>query len=411
MKTSKQLLVSALCLSLALTACEQGDFGANPYDPDTPVTVSEWPEVLSFVPEKGQAGDEITISGTNFSTATKVTFGGRDAESFTVVDDATIKAVLSPYGNSGAVAVTNHKGERAAQGFVYIWPEVPSDNPNLALKGTATASEPFTGFFATNVNDGQSSSWVAANNEPSSERWVMIELDKLSEINMVVLKWDPNAAGTDYRLEVSGDGESFTTISEETGWISNGADNGVKTIRFDAVNAKFVRLSSLYNSLTPYNMTLQEFEIYNTPPPVNVALKMPAEVDCEANPGSMFHITDGKLANMWQCDKAHETHWAKVDLGEPEMIDNIVIYWDGGAYAKDVNISVSADGEEYATVYSVTDWESVAEPREPGETVWTKVVMDVTFNECEVRFIKVGFSNASGPWGITIYELEAYNQW
>lgn len=411
MRTNKQILSFVACLSLVMTACEQGDFGANPYDPNTPITVSEWPKVLSFSPEKGQAGDEITITGTNFSTATKVTFGGREAASFTIVDDATIKAVLSQYGNSGAVAVTNHKGERSKQGFVYIWPEEPTDNPNLALKGTATASEPFTGFFASNVNDGQTSAWVAANNEPSSERWVMIELDKLSEINMVVLKWDPNAAGTDYVLEISENGEDFAKIAEETGWLSNGEDNGVKTIKFDAVNAKFVRLSSLFNSITPYNMTLQEFEIYNTPPPVNVALKKPADADCEANAGSKFHITDGKLANMWQCDKTHETHWATVDLGEPEMIDNIVISWDGGAYARDVEISVSKDGDEYVQVYSVTDWEETPEPREPGETVWTKVVMDVTFEEQEVRFIKVDFGKASGVWGITIYELEAYNQW
>lgn len=412
MKTNMLTILFVACLSFILTSCDQkGDFGANPYDPSTPITVSEWPKVLSFSPEKGQAGDEITIKGTNFSTATKVTFGGMDAESFSIVDDATITAVLSQYGNSGAVAVTNHKGERSKQGFVYIWPEVPSDNPNLALKGTATASEPFAGFFASNVNDGQPSSWVAANNDLSDERWVMIELDKLSEINMVILKWDPNAAGTDYKLEISENGEEFIVIAEETGWISNGEDNGVKTIKFNPVNAKFVKLSSLYNSITGYNMTLQEFEIYNTPPPTNVALKKPADADCEANAGSKFHITDGKLANMWQCDKSHDTHWATVDLGEPTTIDNIVISWDGGAYARDVEISVSTDGEQYVSVYSVADWEETPEPREPGETVWTKVVMDVSFEEQEVRFIKVDFGNASGAWGITIYELEAYNQW
>lgn len=53
-------------------------FGANPYDPSTPVTVSEWPKVLSFSPEKGQAGDVVTIKGINFGTASKVTFGWND---------------------------------------------------------------------------------------------------------------------------------------------------------------------------------------------------------------------------------------------------------------------------------------------------------------------------------------------
>lgn len=405
-------LLSFLCMAGLLSSCEEGTFGANPYDPDTPVTVSEWPKVVSFEPERGKAGDEITISGANFTTAVSVTFGGREAESFTIVDDGTIKAILSQYGNSGAVAVTNHKGERSLQGFVYEWPEVPTENPNFALDGTATATEAFSGFFETSMNDGQATTaWVSANNDQGTERWVMIELDMLREINTVTTRWDPNAAGTDYVLEISEDGTSFTTIAQETGWVSNGEDNGVKTITFEPVNARYVRLSGLYNSLTPYNMTLYEFEIYNTPPPQNVAEGKVADADCEANPDSKFHIVDGKLSNIWQCDLSHESHWVTVDLGDLTTIDNIIISWDGGAYPKTAEISLSADGQEYSQVYSVTDWSPEAEPREPGETAWTKVVMDAAFEEQEARYIRVDFSDASSPYAISIFELEAYNQW
>ena len=406
------LIISFFALAIFATSCEEGTFGANPYDPDTPVTVSQWPKVLSFVPDRGKAGDMITITGENFATATRVTFGGRDAESFTIVDGSTITAVLSAYGNSGVVAVTNHKGERSLAGFVYVWPEVPTENPNYAIGGTATATEAFTGFNATSVNDGQTTTaWVASNNNEGEERWVMIELDKLREINMVKLTWDKNAAGTDYVLEVSEDGVVFTKIYEETGWESNGEDAGVKTITFEPVNAKYVRLNNLYNSITAYNMTLWEFEIYNMPPAENLAEKKPADADCEANPDSKFHITDGKLANMWQSAKDHDSHWATVDLGDATTLDNIIISWDGGAYPKNLTISLSADGNEYTEVYSVSDWSPESEPREPGETVWTKVVTDAAFAEQEARYIRVDFDTPSSIYGITIYELEAYNQW
>ena len=185
----------------------------------------------------------------------------------------------------------------------------------------------------------------------------------------------------------------------------------MKKIKFDAVTAKFVRLSALYNSLTTYNMTLREFEIYNTPDAVNVALQKVADADCEANPGSKFHLVDGKLANMWQCDKTHETPWATVDLGEATEINNIVISMDGGAYACDMKITVSEDGASFEEIYNVTDWSSVAQPREPGETIWTKVVMDVSFADRPVRIIRLDFGKASGAWGIGIYEIEAYKQW
>lgn len=126
MKSICRILLPLAGIILLASACKKESFGANPYDPSTPVTVSEWPKVLSFAPEKGQAGDVITITGKNFKTATKVTFGGMDAESFEIVDDGTISAVLGPFGKSGAVAVTNHKGERSMQGFTYIWPVAPS---------------------------------------------------------------------------------------------------------------------------------------------------------------------------------------------------------------------------------------------------------------------------------------------
>lgn len=144
-------------------------------------------------------------------------------------------------------------------------------------------------------------------------------------------------------------------------------------------------------------------------PAVNLALGKPATADCEANPASMFHITDGGLANMWQCDKTHAEHWAKVDLGEKLALNNIIISWDGGAYAKNIKISLSTNDVDYTEVYSVTDWSPVAEPREP-ESAWTKVVTDAKFDTTEAQYIKVDFNGNSSPYGITIYELEAYRR-
>ena len=150
------------------------------------------------------------------------------------------------------------------------------------------------------------------------------------------------------------------------------------------------------------------FVVKEPAPAVNLALGKPATADCEFSPKSMFHITDGGLANMWQCDKTHAEHWAKVDLGEKLALNNIIISWDGGAYAKNIKISLSTNDVDYTEVYSVTDWSSAPVPREPGEPTWTKVVTDAKFSTTEAQYIKVDFNGNSGDWGITIYELEAY---
>jgi hypothetical protein len=65
------------------------------------------PTVTGVSPSAGTAagGDTVTISGTSFTTATGVNFGGVAAASFTVNNDGSITAV-TPAGNAGTVDVT-----------------------------------------------------------------------------------------------------------------------------------------------------------------------------------------------------------------------------------------------------------------------------------------------------------------
>lgn len=140
-------------------------------------------------------------------------------------------------------------------------------------------------------------------------------------------------------------------------------------------------------------------------PAVNLALQKLVTVDCNKVAG--FHVVDGTLFNLWQCGQDHAEHWATVNLGEKVALNNIIISWDGGAYAKNIKISLSTNDKDYTEVYSVTDWSPVSEPIEPGKAA-TKVVTDAKFSTTEAQYIKVDFNGNSSPWGITIYELEAY---
>lgn len=79
------------------------------------------PTISSFTPTSGATGATITITGTNFTTATAVNFGGDAAASFTVVNATTITAVVDA-GASGSVAVTNPDGFATLAGFIYIPP-------------------------------------------------------------------------------------------------------------------------------------------------------------------------------------------------------------------------------------------------------------------------------------------------
>ena len=293
MKTITQFIFIILCLSdMIFTSCADGDFGANPYDPNTPITVSQLPKVLSFTPTEGKEGDVITITGVNFTTATNVAFGGKGASSFEIIDDATIEAVVSSYGGTGAVAVTNHKGTRSLEGFLFIKEIDPTENPNLALNGYATGSAAISGGISNINDDNDKSWWQAAGND---NEWVKIDLGKIYSINTVVMTWDMNAAGTDCDLMISEDDVNYTTIYSIKNWdaVSN---DGINKVSFDNANARYVKLANMKNSATPYNMTLFEVEIYNTPPAENLALQKIASAS--SNNTAAFNAVYGNTSFM-----------------------------------------------------------------------------------------------------------------
>lgn len=60
--------------------------------------------ISSFSPETAGRGSTVTISGTNFTGATAVRFGGVDAASFHIINATTIKAVVGA-GTPGAITV------------------------------------------------------------------------------------------------------------------------------------------------------------------------------------------------------------------------------------------------------------------------------------------------------------------
>jgi parallel beta-helix repeat protein len=67
------------------------------------------PTISSFSPTSGGTGTSVTITGTNFTGATAVTFGGTAASSLTEVSDTQITAVVGS-GSTGEVAVTTPGG-------------------------------------------------------------------------------------------------------------------------------------------------------------------------------------------------------------------------------------------------------------------------------------------------------------
>jgi gliding motility-associated-like protein len=114
------------------------------------------PTITSFSPISAGFGQTVTITGTNFTGSTAVSFGGTNASSYNVVSSTTITAVVG-LGTSGTVNVITPGGTANKTGFTYIdLPTITSFTPANAAKG-ATVSIIGTNFTgATKVSFGDS---------------------------------------------------------------------------------------------------------------------------------------------------------------------------------------------------------------------------------------------------------------
>jgi hypothetical protein len=117
------------------------------------------PTITAISPASAATGATVTITGTNFTGVTTVSFGGTPAASFSVASPTTISAVVGA-GASGNVTVTTFATSVTLAGFTYISsPYISYFTPSSAIAGntvtitggnfTGTSAVSFGGTAAT----------------------------------------------------------------------------------------------------------------------------------------------------------------------------------------------------------------------------------------------------------------------
>ena len=97
------------------------------------------PSIISFTPTSGSTGTTVTITGTNFTGATAVKFGGTDAQSYTVDSAIWITAVVGT-GSTGNITVTTpHGTATSASAFIYV--PVPTVTTQAVTGITTTTAD------------------------------------------------------------------------------------------------------------------------------------------------------------------------------------------------------------------------------------------------------------------------------
>ena len=123
------------------------------------------PTITSFTPSSAIGGATVNITGTGFTGATSVKFGGTAASSFNVVNATTIQAIVAN-GSTGDVSVTTAAGTATKAGFVFVAaPTITNFTPTTAASGatvTITGTD-FTGATAVSFGGTAASSFNVVN--------------------------------------------------------------------------------------------------------------------------------------------------------------------------------------------------------------------------------------------------------
>lgn len=98
------------------------------------------PTISYFVQSSASAFNMVAIWGSNFTSVTEVQFGGVPAESFSIINNGLINAIVAPDSASGDVTVISPEGTSNLSGFTYVTP-----NSNICTSVTPSITNAVVG--------------------------------------------------------------------------------------------------------------------------------------------------------------------------------------------------------------------------------------------------------------------------
>ncbi|WP_405915243.1 discoidin domain-containing protein [Streptomyces sp. NBC_00728] len=231
-------------------------------------------------------------------------------------------------------------------------PAAAADLPLSQGKTATSSSDENGGTPAAYAVDGDTATrWSSA---ATDTQWLQVDLGASATITKVVLNWEA-AYGSDYRIQTSPDGSTWTDVKTVTG-----GDGGTDSLDVSG-QGRYVRMYGVHRA-TQYGYSLWEFQVFGTSGTTtpatcgtaNAAQGKTATASTTENAASPASAAfDGDTTTRWSSTFA-DPQWVQVDLGATSDLCRIDLNWEA-AYGKAFQIQASTDGQNWTTLKTVTD--------------------------------------------------------
>lgn len=274
---------------------------------------------------------------------------------------------------------------------------------NVALGKSATASSPADPAVARLATDGDlNSRWESA--QIDEVDWT-VDLGKTyTDISEVQILWE-GAFTQDFDLQVSDDGEDFTTVREVRGQKLEGFPNEQKYDMGGAAG-RYVRFHGLKRG-TAWGNSFYEFRVMSSmfDPDINLAKGKPATAGI--NPENAWMSNNSDINQRWgssgEGKDDYANQWWQVDLGAAYDVSKVVIFWEG-AYAIDYVIEGRVkDSGDWTLLTTVSD-----ETPKVGNT--PEFATELTFAAKPARYVRIRSSRNSlgNAYGMSMWDFQVY---
>ena len=252
---------------------------------------------------------------------------------------------------SYAAALPQTQADEIANSAATLANEVTS--PNLALTATAASSANETSNFTQDkaIDGNLDTRWSSGTLSESNPQWLRLDFGEPTTFNCVRLFWEASA-GKAYKIQTSDNGEEWTDVAS----ITDGQTKETRTITFDAVTARYVRVYVTENFPEIWTcVSLYEMEVYNNTwdfvfNKAKTQLESAQNWDALNRDVSLIESTDYGATVTWKSDSPYLTvEYGMLKVTLPETTTQATLT------ATVSYLGNSADVEIPVTILSQTD--------------------------------------------------------